>query len=590
LLRAFGLVRGLAPGLASGALLVMVVDAMLVLGTIYALKLIVMAMESGQAATPVDPARIGSLLGIAAVVFVGAAIARASSTLVSEHLSQTVSDRVESLLNRRVADADLALLEDPARQDLLQRAMLAGGSRPAAVISNLFNLAQNALLLAGMAALLTSIHWVLVVLLAVSLVPGTLVRLRQNRVLHDWQARRTRSERHAYYLRWLLTDRTSAKEVRSYGLADHFAGQFDRLRDTLRAERYAIGRRRMWIELSVTLSVTVAFFAVVAWLAWRASRGEGSFADLVLFLMVFMRGQGAIVALKTSLAALFDDNLYLRALFEFLDMRDRVSDPDRPEPVARTQPLTVDAVSFTYPGTRSPVLERVSLSIRPGAMVALVGANGSGKSTLIKLICRLYDPDAGMIRWGERDIRAYARADYRRRVGVLFQDFVSYDTTVRENIRYGDLALQPDSPRLAEAAGVSLVDDYARRLAAGYETHLGRLLEDGHELSHGQWQRLALARALVGDSDLLILDEPTSAMDPDAEARLFGSFRAMLGGRSALVISHRLSIVRGADYIYVMRDGRIVEEGTHDELMARRGGYHDLFMAQAQAYRVGQPG
>lgn len=589
LLRAITLVRRIAPGLAFGALAVLVIDAGLVLATIYALKQLVVAMESAPGGASVGTAILWPLLAITAAVFVAAAIARASATLVSEHLSQTVSDRVESLLNRKVADADLALLEDPARHDLLQRAMLAGGSRPAAVISNFFTLAQNALLLAGMAVLLTSIHWTLIVLLGVSLVPGTLVRLRQNRVLHDWQVRRTRSERHAFYLRWLLTDRASAKEVRSYALADHFAAGFDALRDQLRAEKLAIGRTRMLIELAVTLSVTAAFFVVVAWLAWRATHGEGTFADLVLFLMVFMRGQGAIVALKTSLAALFDDNLYLRALFEFLDLRGRVSDPDHPVPVQHAQSLVVDAVSFTYPGTDTPVLDAVSLTVKRGAMVAIVGANGSGKSTLIKLICRLYDPDVGAIRWGGHDIREHARADYRRRIGTLYQDFVSYDTTLRENIRYGDIGLQRDSTRISDAAHAALVDDFARRLDDGYETHLGRVLEEGHELSVGQWQRLALARALVSDSDLLILDEPTSAMDPDAEARLFGNFREMLGGRSALVISHRLSIVRGADYIYVMRDGRIVEEGTHDELMARRGGYHDLFMAQAQAYRVEQP-
>jgi ATP-binding cassette subfamily B protein len=588
--RAIRLVRELAPRLALGAFAVLVVDAFLVLGTVYALQMLVVSMELGRGDLSNKPAELVPMLSIAAGVFIAAAISRALSTLVSEHLSQTVSDRVESLLNRRVARADLALLEDPTRHDLLQRAMLAGGSRPAQVISNLFGLAQNGLLLAGMAALLVSIHWLLIALLTISLVPGTLVRLQQNRVLHEWQVRRTRTERHAHYLRWLLTDRHGAKEVRNYGLADYFAYRFDQLRDLLRAERLAIGRRRMWIELSITLSVTAAFFGVVAWLSWRAVHGDGSFADLVLFLLVFMRGQGAIVSLKTSLAALFDDNLYLRALFEFIDVPDRVADPIDPMPVSRAQALSLHSVSFTYPGTSVPVLDGVSLTVPAGGVVAIVGANGSGKSTLIKLICRFYDPDAGEVRWGADDVRRFRRADYRRRIGVLFQDYVNYDTTLSENIRYGDIALSADASRIADAGRLALVEEYSSKLPAREHTHLGRLLEDGHELSVGQWQRLALARALVSDSDLLILDEPTSAMDPDAEARLFGNFRAMLGRRSALVISHRLSIVRGADYIYVMRDGRIVEEGTHDELMARRGGYHDLFMAQAQAYRVGQPG
>jgi len=583
--RAMRLVWSISPGLAAAAALLLLVDLALGLGVLYMLKLLVDAMGAAVGTEGGGGLGFEALLWITAGLSILAAVSRAVVGLVSEHLGQTVSDRIDALLNRKVSAADLERLESPEHYDLTARALLAGGSRPAQTVSNLFMVAQHGLMLAGMGTLLLTIHWALVALLMVALVPGTLVRLQQGRILHDWQVLRTRLERHAYYLRWLLTEKSGAKEVRVFGLAGMLAARFDATRDQLRGEKLRISRTRMLIELTITLGVTIAFFLVIAWLASRAVAGSGSYGELVLFLMVFMRGQGAIQSLKSSLAVLFDDHLYLRALFQFLDHDNKVLDPVVPMPVPRAGGLVVREVSFRYPGTDALVLDRVSLSVPPGKVVAVVGANGCGKSTLIKLLCRFYDPDQGAVLWGGRDIREYAQAEYRRRVGVLFQDFVCYETDLVENIRMGDVALERESPRIREAGRAALVDDYADRLPHGYETHLGRVLEEGQELSHGQWQRLALARALVSDSDLLILDEPTSAMDPDAEARIFGRLREMLAGRSALVISHRLSIVRGADYIYVMRDGRIAEEGTHEALMARRGQYHDIFLTQAQAYQ-----
>jgi ATP-binding cassette subfamily B protein len=587
LLRALGITWAIAPRLAAGATALLLLDAVLGIAVLYLLKLLIDGM-TGSAGSSTEHG-VMWLLALTGGISVLAAIARAVTGLASEQLGQTVSDGIDLRLNREVASADLARLENPEHYDLTSRDLLAGGSRPAQVITNLLQVAQNAVMLAGMAVLLVTIHWILIVLLLVALVPGTLVRLQQSRLLHDWQVRRTRSERHAYYLRWLMTEKSGAKELRVFGLGAYFGARFAALRDQLRSEKFAINRRRMYIELMITLGITIALFSVIAWLASRAVTGVGTYGELVLFLMVFMRGQGAVQALKGSLAALFDDNLYLRALFQFLGHANSVVDPQEPLEVPRRATLEVRNVSFRYPGTAALVLDDVTMTVPEGRIVAVVGANGSGKTTLIKLLCRLYDPSEGEVCWAGADVRCYRQSEYRSRIGVLFQDYVCYETDLTENIRHGNIALDRTSPRILEAARLALVDDYADRLPSAYATMLGRVLEDGHELSLGQWQRLALARALVSDSDLLILDEPTSAMDPDAEARLFGNFREMLGGRSALVISHRLSIVRGADYIYVMRDGRIVEEGTHDELMARRGGYHDLFMAQAQAYRVERP-
>lgn len=585
LLRAMYLVWTVAPGPACLVTVLLFADSALTLAVIYGLKLLVDQMTLAGA---LNSGETGVLqwIWVAAVLAVLAALVKAYSSLLSANLSQTVSDHVESLLNARVATADLARLESPENYDLTRRAMLAGGSRPAQTVVNLFQLAQSGLLLAGMAAMLVTVHWLLVALLAVALVPGTLVRLQQSRILHDWQVRRTRFERRVYYLRHLMTEKSGGKELRIYGLSNFLGAAFDALRSTLREEKHAINRRRMYIELSITLGVTVGFFGVLAWLVHRASVGSGSIGELVLFLMVFMRGQGAVQSLKTSLAALFDDNLYLRSLFEFFSLPDRVLDPANPKPVPRSGGLEMKDVSFAYPGTRSIVLDRVSICVPESAFVAIVGANGSGKSTLIKMLCRLYDPDSGSVRWAGNDVRDFRQEEYRQRIGALFQDFVCFDSDVTDNIRFGDIVLDSQSPKIKDAALAALVEDFVVALPQGYGTHLGRVIEEGVELSHGQWQRVALARALVRDSGLLILDEPTSAMDPTAEARLFSNFREILKGRSALVISHRLSIVRQADYIYMMEGGRIIEEGTHDALLSKGAKYRDLFMAQASAYQL----
>lgn len=582
--RALKLVWDISPAQSLSVAVLLLSDATLALLVILAIKELIEAL--GDASLASGSGKVAVWLSLTFACLVLASLLRALSTLVSSHLSQIVSDRVEGMLNARVALADLSRLESPEYYDLTRRAMLAGGSRPAQTVSNLFQCAQSGFLLAGMAVMLVTIHWVLIVVLVVALIPGTMVRLQQNRIIHDWQVRRTRMERRAHYMRYLMTEKTGGKELRIYGLGDFLANAFDALRTQLREEKYSINRRRMFIELSITLAVTLAFFGVMAWLVSRATQGNGSLGELVLFLMVFMRGQGVIQSLKTSLAALFDDNLYLRALFEFLDLPDRVVDPVVPKPVPGAAGIEVREVSFAYPGTGVMVLDQVSIKVPKGGFVAIVGANGSGKSTLIKMLCRFYDPDSGSVRFADTDVREFRQAEYRQRISALFQDFVCFDTDVTENIRYGDIVLSPDSPRVRKVAADALVDDFVKELPNGYATHLGRVIEEGAELSHGQWQRVALARALVRDSDLLILDEPTSAMDPVAEAKLFSNFREMLAGRSVLVISHRLSIVRQADYIYMMEHGRVVEEGTHEELLRKGAKYHDLFMAQAKAYRL----
>jgi ATP-binding cassette subfamily B protein len=309
--------------------------------------------------------------------------------------------------------------------------------------------------------------------------------------------------------------------------------------------------------------------------------------DLVMYYQAFQRVQGFLQGMLGSLAGLYEDNLFLSNLYEFLDLERKVIEPlhGRAFPQPMQTGIVFNHVGFQYPTGTRKVLEDVSLAIRPGEVVALVGENGAGKTTLVKLLCRLYDPTGGTITLDGVDLRRFETAALRREFSVLFQDYAQYHLTARENIWVGNTALPPDDERVVGAAGDSGADEVIRGLPKGYETVLGKLFEEGEELSVGEWQKVALSRAFLRDAQILVLDEPTTSMDAKAEYAVFQRFRKLVSGRTAVLISHRFSTVRMADRIYVLKDGRITEGGTHDELIHRGGTYAQLFEMQAQHYR-----
>ncbi len=316
-----------------------------------------------------------------------------------------------------------------------------------------------------------------------------------------------------------------------------------------------------------------------------AVHGRITLGDLVMYFQAFQRGQEYLRQLLRGSAGLYEDSLFLNNLYDFLDLKKRVIEPARPVAVPRPlkRGIVFEQVSFGY-GAR-PVLQEVDLVIPAGATVALVGENGSGKTTLIKLLARLYDPDAGRITFDGIDARQFGTAELRRELSVIFQDYVRYNLTARENLGFGDVAAQADTERLAKAARAAGAADLIARLPQGMDSVLGNQFDAGQELSVGEWQKIALARALLRDAQVIVLDEPTSAMDASAEYEMYKRFHEVAAGRTAILVSHRLSTVRMADRIYVLRDGRVVESGTHAELVDRAGRYADLFEAQASGYR-----
>ncbi|EPC04238.1 hypothetical protein L861_02675 [Litchfieldella anticariensis FP35 = DSM 16096] len=512
---------------------------------------------------------------------------RAMSSLAREAQGLLVADYIDQEIHSRAVRADLAFYESPRYFDTLQRARQTGNQRPVQVVGNLMMLIKNSLMLAAIVVLIVTINWLLLPVLLVAIVPALLVRIHFTRYLYEWQRQRTQMERRASYLDWLMTSDIHAKELRLNQLGDYLRQSYADLRGLIRGERMRITQRRTRVELAVGSIATIAFFSALAYLAWLTAEGRNSVGDLVLFLLIFQRAQSMGQELVQEIAKLYEDHLYVGLLFEFLDIRPAIAEPEHPVPVPAQsrEGIRFEQVGFQYPGTDKMVLRNIDLSIRPGQIVALVGANGSGKTSLIKLLCRLYDPTSGRITLDGVDIREYGLEEYRRVFSVIFQDYGRYAATVRENIRFGDIRQPVDTPSVEEAAIKAGADPFIQGLTAGYDTPLTRMFDDGQEISIGQWQKIALARAFMHRSNVIILDEPTSALDPGAEFELFENFRERIDHRAALVISHRLSTVRMADYIYVLDQGVVCEEGTHEELIRQQGMYCDLFSRQAYHYR-----
>jgi len=389
------------------------------------------------------------------------------------------------------------------------------------------------------------------------------------------------------YLEWILTRDSHVKEVKLYGLGPLVLARYRALFRRFFDEDRHLARRRLRAGLAYGLVSLAAFYAMYALMASRAAAGAISLGDLTLYIAVFRQGQGAVQSVLQALGGLYEDALFMSNLFAFLEIPTGGEAPrGRPvSPPPGPQTIELRGVSFRYPGQADWALREVSLTLAPGETLGLVGENGAGKSTLVKLLLRLYDPTEGEIRYGGVDLRDLAPEELRRRVGAVFQDFVRYQFSAAENIGLGSPEHLADRGRIEEAARRAGAAQLVEGLPQGYETVLGGWFEQGHELSAGQWQKLAVARAFMRDqADLLILDEPTASIDAEAEHELFLRFRELAADRTAIVISHRFSTVRIADRIAVLRGGRLVELGTHRELLARDARYAHLFRLQAAGY------
>ena len=573
--------------LASVALVL--IQAALPVLALYLMKLVVDAVVAGLAAPDKSVAfgQVAVLVGVAGIVALFAVLCRSVAAFVSEAQAQTVTDQMLDLLHAKSVDVDLEYYENAQYHDMLERAQQEAGFRPTRILNGMLQVGQSGISFLAVAGLLFSFSWGIALILVAAALPGVLLRTRYAGQKYRWQRQQTSTQRRAWYFHWLVTGIEHAKEIRLFDLGSVFRRRFRDTRGQLRREQLGFAARRSAADMVAQSSLIVAVFGTYALIAYQTVHGAISIGGLVMYFQAFQRGQEFLKEMLAGLAGLYEDRLFLNSIYEFFDLERKVIEPPAPKAVPRPmrKGIVFDHVSFQYPTGTRKVLTDITLHIHPGETVALVGDNGSGKTTLVKLLCRLYDPTGGAITFDGVDIREVGTAALRREIGVIFQDYAHYHLTARENIWFGDVEAPSHDGRIVASAQRSGADDVIMALKNGYETTLGKWFEHGEELSIGEWQKVALARAFMRDAQIIVLDEPTSALDAKAEYEVFRQFRRLAEGRTAILISHRLSTVKMADRIYVLDDGRIVESGTHEQLVRKGGRYGSLFEIQAQHYR-----
>jgi ATP-binding cassette, subfamily B, bacterial len=507
-------------------------------------------------------------------------------TLCQSLLRAQLGQRVNEMILEKALTLSLAQFEDSEFYDKLTRARREASSRPLSLVTRTFGLAQNAISLVTYGVLLVRFSpWAVVVLLLAGL-PAFVAETKFSGDafrLFRWRSPETRMQ---MYLETVLAREDHAKEVKLYGLGARLLDRYREIFHLLYGKDRALTiRRDMW-GFGLGLIATTALYGAFAWVALSMVRGLITVGEMIRYFMLFRQGQAAVSAILSALGGMYEDNLYLSTLYEYLETRVPL-----PAGAAAVGPRPGDGirfedVSFTYPGSTEPALEHVSVHLEPGGSLALVGENGSGKTTLVKLLTRLYAPTEGRILLDGRDLAEWDETALRERIGVIFQDFARYQMLVGENVGAGDERFFDDEARWRDAASKGMASEFIETLPSGYYTQLGKWFRDGRELSGGQWQKIALSRAFMRTrADVLVLDEPTAAMDAAAEAEVFEHFRQLAAGRITILISHRFSTVRMADRIMVLDRGRVMEQGSHEELMRLGGRYAHLFTLQARGYR-----
>jgi ATP-binding cassette subfamily B protein len=565
---------------------VTVVASALPLGVAYAGKRIMDAVVARSRADALRWVLIElAVIGLSTLAQRGLALCR-------QLLGARLAIDINVLILEKAITLDLKHFEDPDFYDQMTRARREASSRPVSVVSETFQLIQNILTLLGYVALLIQFSGWAVLGLLLAAIPGTLAEVRFSGQAFRMRNRRSPDARRLAYLEYVLANDGHAKEVKLFGLGPLLLGRYRSLGEIFYQEDRVLAVKRAGWAFTLSLFGTAAFYGCYAVMAVAAAVGRLTIGNLTLYVVAFRQGQQSFQSILTALGGMYEDNLYMSNLFAFLAIpveRHALEAVGPPPAHLEDGPLAgirFENVGFRYPGKETWSFRGFNLHIPPKQSVALVGHNGAGKTTLVKLLTRLYQPNEGRILLDGRDLRTWTDADLRARIGVIFQDFNQYQLTAKENVSFGSVAHLDDALRVRRAVEHGGAEAVVKELALGLETPLGRWFKDGAELSGGQWQKVALARAFMREeADILILDEPTAALDADAEHLIFERFQALAKDRTTLVISHRFPTVRRADRILVLEDGRIVEDGPHDALIAANGGYARMFALQAEGYR-----
>lgn len=547
---------------------------------------VVAAIELHRQSGHADTTRVLLLVALEAGVVTVMAGAQRGIAVCQALLRALLGQRINVMILEKALTLRLSHFEDSEFYDKLTRARREASSRPLSLVNRTFGLVQNGISLISYAVLLIQFSPWAVLILTFGGIPAFVAEAKfsgDKFRLFRWRSPESRMQ---MYIETVLAREDYAKEVKLYRLGPKLLQRYHDIFERLFSEDRLLTLRRDFWGFLLGLVGTASFYIAYAWIAVSAIRGSISLGEMTMYLLLFRQGQSAVTASLSSISGMYEDNLYLSNLYEYLEQ-------EVPQPTGRLDSgprpgdgVRFEKVCFTYPGGEQAVLSDINLHLRPGESLALVGENGSGKTTLIKLLTRLYTPDSGRILLDGLDLQQWDTTALRRRIGVIFQDFGRYQMLVGENIGAGDVEHFDDRQRWREAAEKGMAAPFIETLPSGYDTQLGRWFKGGRELSGGQWQKIALSRAFMRTgADILVLDEPTATMDAKAEADLYEHFRELCRGKMTILISHRFSTVRMADHIAVLQDGRILEQGSHKELMVQGGSYAQLFTLQAKGYR-----
>ena len=494
--------------------------------------------------------------------------------------AELLQDHITSLVHEKSVTADLALFELSDYYDHLHRARVEARYRPVALLNNLGALLQHSITLVAICAILISLGPLLTLALMLSTLPAFYVVVHYALAEYQWRQRTTIDDRRAWYYDWIMTAGDAAAEIRLFGLGKHFQSNYKTLRHRLRRERFHLSQQQGLAELAASLIALTVVGLAFGWMTWKALHGLVTLGELAFIYAAFNQGQRLMRTLLENAGQLYGNSLFLGNLFEFLALQPVIGEGQPGEVPVVKDKIEFKEVTFRYPGTTGKALDGFTMTVPTGKIVAIVGPNGAGKSTLLKLLCRFYDPDAGRIMIDSCDLREMPTHELRRLITVLFQQPFHYNTTVRENILYGDLNLEPGDSQIEGAIRAAGAEPTISRLPEKEQTLLGRWFAGGTELSVGEWQRIALARAFLRKAPIIILDEPTSALDPWAEADWLERFRKLATGRTSIIITHRFTTAMHADVIHVMDRGRIIESGSHQGLLEQGGLYAESWSQQ----------
>jgi ATP-binding cassette subfamily B protein len=575
-----------APGWASATIVIPLARSIFPLIFIWLIRNIIdnITSVSAGAATPSFSKTFLPVIVLSAVWFLDEAFG-SLAIFAGKKQSFLLEKHMYDLLHAKAAGIDLINFEHPEYFDVLARASREAPWRPNSILNHLIMLTRGLLSLLIMTGVLLKLNAALAILLIFINIPGVWMRVHYSGILYNFKRQQTPEMRKASYFNWILTGDRPSRELRLFGLGNYFMELFRKSFHSQNEEEINIIRKRTSIELISHFFKAAALLLILLYVSARTIDGSITVGEMAMFLLAYRQGMVYAKEVMTSLGGLYEDSLFVADTFEFLNLGENIkSQASAATFTELKKKITVKNLSFRYPGSKSATINNLSFEINRGEIIAIVGPNGAGKSTLVKLLCRLYDPESGNIMYDNTDVREIDPDEYRRQFSVIFQDFMLYNLTAGENIRLGNLQKDKTSENLRKAALQSGIDSTLNSLPAGYDTPIGNLFSDSRELSWGEWQKIALARALFRESPVLILDEPSSALDAETEYDIFSRFRQIVNGRTSILITHRFTNVSLADRIIVLDKGAIAESGTHSELMQKKGIYSRMYIRQSSRF------